>query len=119
MKNAFSFWVICILVAFPSCNSTTFATIESTSPNGKVKVKVDGKREIPFDPIKTEISVKAYDFKEGKLKFEIMADDLSKDKVKFEWEDDNNCIISIEGSDKNIRSFKLIADESQVQLAEI
>lgn len=69
--------------------------------------------------LKLKCRVKAYDFKEGKLIFEIVADDLNNENVQFKWTDDNNCIITIEERDKHVRSFQLIASDSQVQLAEI
>jgi hypothetical protein len=118
MKNFFYLLPI-IIVALGGCNGKTSATLNSTSGNGKVKVTITGTRGNVFDPFKTEIAVKAYDFKEGKLSFEIMADDLNDKNVKFAWTDDNNCVISIEENDKHVRSFQLIASESQVQLAEI
>jgi hypothetical protein len=117
MKYLFPF--LLVLITLSSCNDKTSALVENTSPNGEVKVKVEGKRSNVFDAFKTEISVSAYDFKEGKLIFEIMAGDLTAENVKFIWEDDNNCLITIEERDKNLRSFKLIANEVQVQLAEI
>ena len=119
MKKSFFFSFIDCIIFLSSCNSKTSAVIESNSANGKVKVKVEGKRGMAFDPFKTVIAVKAYEFKEGKLTFEIMASDLNSENVKFNWQDENNCIIIIEESDKHVRSFQLIADESQVQLAEI
>ena len=119
MKNLFALLFFAFTIAISSCGSKTSATIESTSANGKVKVTVEGTRSISFDPFKTKITVKAYEFKEGKLMFEIMAGDLNKQNVKFNWQDDNNCTITIEESDKNVRSFQLMADENQVQLAEI
>lgn len=118
MKNLIRFLLISTIF-FSSCNSKTSAVIENASPDGNVKIKVEGKRGLPLDPFKTEISVKAYDFKEGKLMFDIMAGDLNSENVKFTWEDNNNCVITIEESDKYVRSFKLIADANQVQLAEI
>lgn len=119
MKNLFIIIAAFAFVSMTSCNGKTSAVIESKSPNEKVKVRVEGTRGIPFDPFKTVISVKAYEFKEGKLTFEIMASDLNSENVKFDWVDDSNCTISIEESDKNVRSFQLIANENQVQLAEI
>ncbi len=119
MKPFLPIIVISIALVLFSCSSKRTAQIESTSANGKVKVKIEGKRSIPFDPFKTEITVKAYNFKEGKLLFEITASDLNEQNVKFNWEDETNCVITIEESDKHIRSFKLIANESQMQLAEI
>jgi hypothetical protein len=117
MKPLFVLFLIAVSIS--SCNDKTSATVESTSSNGKVKVKVEGKRSNVFDAFKTEITVSAYNFKNGKLIFEIMAGDLNKENVKFNWQDDNNCLITIEERDKHVRSFQLIANETQIQLAEI
>ena len=119
MKNFLSLFFIATLISLTSCNGKTSAMLENTSANGKVKIKITAKREGALDPFKTEITVKAYDFKEGKLLLEIIADDLNNQNVKFDWKDENNCLITIEENDKHIRSFQLIASESQVQLAEI
>jgi hypothetical protein len=119
MKYSVPVLLIIIALTTFSCNDKTSASIENTSPNGQVKVKVQGQRSNVLDAFKTEISVTAYDFKEGKLIFNIMAGDLNAENVKFNWQDDNNCIITIEERDKHVRSFKLIANEMQVQLAEI
>ena len=119
MKNILSLLVLTAIISLAACNGKTSAALENTSANGKVKIKISAKREGTLDPFKTEITVKAYDFKEGKLLFEIIADDLNNQNVKFDWKDENNCLISIEENDKHVRSFQLIASESQVQLAEI
>ncbi len=105
--------------AFSSCNGKTSALVENTSATGKVKIKISAKRDTSLDPFKTEITVNAYDFKEGKLLLEVIASDLNKENVKFNWADDNNCLITIEETDKHLRSFQLIASPSQFQLAEI
>ncbi|MBP6732791.1 MAG: hypothetical protein KA149_12070 [Chitinophagales bacterium] len=120
MKNRFPFLILLALTfSLAACNGKTEAMLENTSANGKVKVKLTAKRSSALDPFKAEITVKAYDFKEGKLLFEIMAADLNNENVKFNWKDDNNCLITIEESDKHVRSFQLLASENQVQLAEI
>lgn len=119
MKNLFAVFILTTVITLVSCNGKTSAALESTSANGKVKVKIDAHRSNVFDAFKTEMSVKAYDFKEGKLIFEIVADDLNKENVQFKWTDDDNCIITIEERDKHVRSFQLIANDNQVQLAEI
>ncbi len=119
MKNLFYCIITLTVVSLVSCNGTTSAAIESKSANGKVSVKISASRSNLLDPFKTEIAVKAYEFKEGKLLMEIMADDLNNENVKFRWLDDNNCLITIEERDKHVRSFQLIASDTQVQLAEI
>ncbi len=120
MKNHLSSFIIFALVLMlTACNGKTSATVENTSPNGKVKIRITAERTSTFDPFKTEIKVIAYDFKEGKLIFEVMASDLNSKNVKFSWTDDSHCTITIEESDKGERKFQLIASESQVQLAEI
>jgi hypothetical protein len=119
MKNFSPILVAILFCALSACNGKTEASISSTSQNGKVLVTISGKRSAALDPFKTEIVVKAYDFQEGKLQFEIMAGDLNQENVKFKWMDDNHCIIVIEETDKQVRSFQLIASQNQVQLAEI
>lgn len=119
MKNLLSVFFLTAIFFLTSCNGKTSAALENSSANGKVKIKIAASRSNALDPFKTEIAVKAYDFKEGKLLLEITADDLTQENVKFNWTDDNNCVITIEENDKHIRSFQLVASESQVQLAEI
>ncbi len=119
MKNLLSAISLTIILSLTSCNGKTSAALENTSANGKVKIKISATRGNVFDPFKTEIAVKAYNFKEGKLLLEVIAGDLNNDNVKFNWTDSSNCVITIEEADKHIRSFQLIASESQVQLAEI
>lgn len=119
MKNLLYISFIIFLATLSSCNGKTSAALENTSPNGKAVIKITASRSNVFDAFKTEMTVKAYDFKEGKLLMEITADDLNNENVKFRWLDDNNCIITIEERDKHVRTFQLIASETQVQLAEI
>lgn len=72
-----------------------------------------------MSPWKVDMAVKAYDFKEGHLAFELQTSEVNNETVKFDWKDDKNCIITCNLSDGSSRKFQLIADASQVQLAEI
>lgn len=119
MQKLFTSVILLSILVLASCNGKTSAALENTSPNGKAVIKITASRSNVFDAFKTEMTVKAYDFKEGKLLMEITADDLNNENVKFRWLDDNNCIITIEERDKHVRSFQLIASDTQVQLAEI
>lgn len=119
MQKIVSFLLVSAAVLLFSCGNKRFASVESSSPNGKVTVIVEGRRSIPFDPFKTEIRVKEGGSKEGKLVFEVMANDLNGENVKFNWQGDTACTITIEESDKHARSFRLTANENEVQLEEI
>jgi hypothetical protein len=120
MKKHFLAAITClILFSITACNGKTSALVENASANGKVKIKITAKRNGALEPFKVDMAVTAYDFKQGKLLFEIAADDLNQENVKFNWTDDNTCTISITERDNHVRNFQLLASENQVQLAEI
>ena len=109
--------VICVLV-LTACQPKT-VTITDVSPNKKVSTTVTANRSASMEPWKVQINVKAYDFKQGSLEFEIESGDINDKTVKFDWKDDHNCLISFDQPDGKPRTFQLIADENQVQLAEV
>ena len=118
MKNTLAIIsVVCILL-LTSCQSKT-VTLKSDSSNQKVHIVVAANRIASMEPWKVEISVAAYDFKPGKLLFELESGDISDKTVKFDWKDDRNCTISFDQPDGIPRNFQLIADANQVQLAEV
>ncbi len=119
MMNKFIYLLIFTLT-LKSCGEGGVTYITSKSPAGNTTVTVNASRAVALEPWKINLQVKAYDFKEGSLKFEIYAGELKQDEnVKFEWQDENNCIISFTQSDDVVRTFKLIATKDNVQLAEI
>lgn len=109
--------VMCILL-LASCQSKT-VIIKNVSANQKVNTVVTATRAGGIEPWKVDIAVKAYDFKEGHLTFELESGEISEKSVKFDWKDDKNCIISFDQPDGTPRKFQLIADNSQVQVAEV
>lgn len=111
--------IICALIVLTSCGGKTTAALDSTSPNGKAKLTIDAKRPTAFDAWQVTMKVKAYDFKEGQLAFEAMADDINTETVTFNWVDDNNCNITFKLRDNTERNFHLIASPTQVQMGEI
>ena len=117
MKSTLAILSITFTLSFSSCG-TKNVTISNVSPNGKVKTSVKGSHQ-GIGTWKVELDVKAYDFKEGHLAFEVETGDISDKTVKFDWKDDRNCIISFDEPDGKPRTFQLIADQSQVQLAEV
>lgn len=116
MKHIFHFTILLLLA---SCGGKTEAVVNHTSPNGKVNITVTGKRSNTIEAFRTEIAVKAYELSEGKLMFEIYADDLNTENVMFTWSDDTHCTISIEQRDGATRNFALQATANSVQLAEV
>jgi hypothetical protein len=116
MKNSI---YLVLLLFISSCKLNEEKIIANNSPDNHVKIELIGKKQMMGDPWKCELKVKAYDFQEGALIFEIYADDLNDKNVKFDWEDEEHCIISITQSDTEVRHFQLIANKNQVQLAEV
>lgn len=101
------------------CGGKTSAVLEETHADGKVKITVTGERALPLDPWKVDLAVKAYNHKEGKLTFEITADDLNSESVNFKWLNDTNCHIVFTQRDNTVRTFQLLVSAEQLQLAEI
>ena len=110
-------YAVFLLVFLASCEQKK-AVLENESPNKQVKVVLNADKS-GISPWQCELKVKAYSFKEGALKFEIYAKELNDQTVRFDWQDDANCLISFTESDSKIRTFQLIATASQVQMGEI
>ncbi len=119
MKTLQSFPAILLFLVLAACNGKTDALLEHTHADGKVKVAVKGERLTSVEPWKVNLSVKAYNFKEGSLIFEIYADDLNNETVAFTWADDTHCDIIFTQQDGVERTFRLIASPEQMQIAEV
>jgi hypothetical protein len=119
MINTKSIPVLLLMLVLAACNGKTEAKLEDIRANGKVKVTVTGSRPTSIEAWKVDLSVKAYNFKEGKLTFEIYADDLNSESVNFKWLDETNCHIIFTQRDNTVRTFQLVASPDQLQLAEI
>jgi hypothetical protein len=118
MKNSLNLISIVCIFLLTSCQPKS-VTLTDVSPNKKVTITVKAKQAASLEPWKVEIDVKAYDFRQGSLAFELQSGDINDKSVKFDWKDDHSCVISFEQPDGVPRTFQLLADENQVQLAEI
>ncbi len=118
MKNIYIFLVIGLL-ALGSCGGKTNALYSNVYSKGKVKITITGKRATSIEAWKVEMKVKAYDFKEGKLAFEIYADDLNAETVSITWKDKHHAEIQFKLQDHTTRKFELIASPEQLQMGEI
>jgi hypothetical protein len=119
MKEIIIITSVTIVLFLSACNQKTTGTIVNQSPDKNVTVTINAKRPSVVDAWSVMIKVKAYSFAEGKLAFEVYSDDLTEQNVKFDWQDNNNCIITFPVRDDKPRRFQLIANQDQVQLAEI
>jgi hypothetical protein len=113
------YFSILFLLFLAACNGKTSALLEETHDNGKVKITVKGERLTSVEPWKVNLTVKAYNFKEGSLIFEIYAEDLNAETVSFNWLDETNCQIIFTQQDGVKRTFHLIASPNQMQMAEV
>ena len=118
MQKILPIFIIC-LITLASCGGKTETSLKNESPNGKVKIAIDAKRATSIESWKVELKVKAYDFKEGKLEFEIYAKDLTSENVSFDWTDVTHCTITFKQQDNTERKFQLIASSEQLELAEM
>jgi len=114
-------FILCVSVMFVlyGCSGKTETALEHKAPNGKVVINITAKRTTSVESWKVDMNVKAYDFKPGKLSFEIYAADLTTENVKFDWVDDKHCHISFTQQDNTVRKFELIASAEQLQMAEM
>ncbi len=119
MKNPLTIISVLFILFLSSCNQKTAGTIVNQSPDKNVTVTINATRPTAVDAWNVVIKVKAYSFKEGKLAFEVYADDLNDQNVKFDWSDNSNCVITVPVRDDKPRRFQLIANQDQVQVAEI
>jgi hypothetical protein len=118
MKLNLTVLILWAAIACTSCNRRTSARLENTSPNQKVHTVITATRASAVDPWIVVLNVKAYDFQKGDLKFEIYADELNDQSVKFNWKDDQTCLITFtERDDKKV--FQLLVNARQLQLGQI
>ena len=107
--------MIVLIVSFSGCGKTA-AKMEHTSPNGKVKLTLTGNRMTGLEAWQVEMKVKAYNFKEDQLAFEVYADDLNDQTVLFNWTDEEHCSITFKQRDGADKKFSLTASPQQLEV---
>ena len=95
------------------------ASLSSASPGGKTVISVSGKRQTGLDPFSVTMEVKTGSVVSGSLQFEVAASMLDAGNVKFDWKDDENCLITFTYSDGEKRVFRYYATESNVILEQV
>lgn len=110
---------IVILLLVTSCKQPLNATLTKKSPDGKTQVTITGKKEMAMDAFHTTLTVKSGDIPEGSLIFEIYANNLTDENVKFDWQDNQHATITFTQSDNELRHFSLLADDTHVLVEEI
>ncbi len=117
MMKTVNLFIVILLLGFWGCGKTS-ATIENTSPNGKVKLFVAGNRSTSLDSWQVDLKVKAYSFKEDQLSFEIYASDLNAENVLFNWSDEEHCTIIFKQTDDTERKFSLSVSPEHLEMKE-
>lgn len=116
MRIALSLFLILLL---SSCKQPLDATLTKKSPDGKTLVTIVGKKEMAMDAFHTTLTVKSGDIPEGSLIFDIYANNLTDENVKFDWQDSQHALITFTQSDNEQRSFSLLADDTHVLVEEV
>jgi len=119
LKRASLILFMSVLLVMSGCSGKTETALEHKAPNGKVVINIIAKRTTTVESWKVDMNVKAYEFKPGKLSFEIYAKDLTEENVKFNWVDEKHCHITFTQQDNTERKFELIATSEQLQMAEM
>lgn len=108
-----------ITLYFFACESQKAETITSESPDGKIKITVDGQK-VPLEPWKVALRVQSEqhaNFDET-LNFEFHADKLNEETVQFSWRDNNSCSINFLQQDGSRRTLDLSASRNSLTLTE-
>jgi hypothetical protein len=105
-----------LLMSLFSCGMKETAEISSDSPDGNSTINITGSKNFG-DPWQTTIKIKAFK-QEQQVVTEIYADALSDKNIKFNWIDNNHCIITIKQQDDTQRAFSVEATEEKITLRE-
>ena len=107
-----------ILSTLMSCNNPISTSLDNKSPDGKTVITIKADKENPLMPFIVNMNVKSGNVPEGGLQFEIGAKVLNETNVKFDWSDNQTCVISFTQGDGDIRKFDLKVSDSNVLLEE-
>jgi hypothetical protein len=110
--------LIFVLLTLMSCNNPVSTSLENKSPDGKTLISIKADKENPLMPFTVNMNVKSGDIPEGGLQFEIGAKVLDDSNVKFDWSDNQTCVISFTQGDGDVRKFDLKVSDSNVLLQE-
>jgi hypothetical protein len=105
MKSLFiTITSIVTLLFFSSCEKKESKLIISQSPDNKLEISVSGVSYSSFDPWVVSISVNKVGDKEqiATVIQEIMAEEISKKSVNFDWMNNASCQIRFTQSDGSI-----------------
>lgn len=93
--------------------------MSSISPNGQVTLSLHGEMPMKFSPWSCTLGVKGYNAWSDSIFFEIVADEINDNNVKFDWQSDERCNIAITEKNGGKRVFNLDATPTMVHLQEI
>jgi hypothetical protein len=108
------------VLIFGSCQQRPLSgTVSGSSPDGKTTISATAVRKASLDPFTVTMEVKTVSESQGSLQFEVAASAIDSSDVKFDWKDNNNCIITFIQSDNEKRIFRYYATATNVILQEV
>lgn len=102
------------LLLLSACNAKKNGVVSLSSPDGKIKVNIEGNRSIPLDPFTVQVKVKGYDIDAGLLQLELQADQLDSSNVRLVWSDAQHGILTLVERDGHQKVITISGSPTQV-----
>ena len=101
-----------------SCDKKT-KQLTSQSPDEKVKIRLTGERTFQMDPWRVTLRVKGYDRFNEALTFDYHSSSISKDNITFNWNGNQECVITLTEKNGEKLKFKLNISENRINFRKI
>lgn len=101
---------IAVIISFmlSSCNEKK-ASVESTSPDNRIKLTVNGVKSDFLSPWTINLIAQGKGLK-GNVSFDFFGGDLSDKTISFVWDKEDNCTITFTQKDNTQRVFLFTPD---------
>ncbi|MFN8278484.1 MAG: hypothetical protein U0T84_13460 [Chitinophagales bacterium] len=103
-----------LLLLLSACNAKKNGLISLSSPDGQIKVTVEGNRSLPMDPFTVQVKVKGYDIDAGLLQLELQADQLDSTNVRLVWSDTQHGVLTLVERDGHQKVITISGSPNQV-----
>ena len=112
MKAAKHLALLIVIFALAACEPQT-ETVTYSSPNEKVTLTFSATRTNSLDPWTVNITVKGFNYDETVMT-ELYANEINKETIVVNWQDDNNAIIVLKQRDGDSKVMTLFINENKV-----
>lgn len=111
--------VAIVMVALSSCGGAKTAKLEKKSPNGQVTVTINATTVGMLEPWRVTMETQGYSQAKGQVAFEVYAKELDDATVSFDWQSDDDALITFAQQDGTKRIFQLQASEKETMMTEL